>query len=35
LLSRSTCAVIGACALLVCPQTVFADELHEGGRRLR
>jgi hypothetical protein len=27
---QSACVVIGACALLVCPRTIFADELHES-----
>ena len=25
---QSACVVIGACALLLCPQTIFADEPH-------
>jgi hypothetical protein len=27
---QSTCMVIGGCALLLCPQTLFADELRES-----
>ena len=26
---QSACMVIGACAMLLCPQTLFADELRE------